>query len=141
EEKKEKENDHQKQNRTYFLSEIEKLSNDSDFESYSLEYKINGQEDSVVSHIVNLSFKGLESEQLVIELDARNVFVSAKSACKTLDPQTSHVLRALGYKDNSWGSVRFSFGRDTNKEDIDFAVTALKEVLIKLLHTRREFNL
>ena len=131
----------QKENRKYFLKELENISMEPSLNSLDLSYKINQTEDYTVPHIVHLPFKGLESDQLVIELDSRNIFVSAKSACKTLDPQTSHVLQSIGYKDNSWGSVRFSFGRNTNKDDIDFAIAALKEVLIKLLHTKKEFNL
>jgi cysteine desulfurase len=125
----------------YFLEKVKNLSSDQMLSSLGLEMRVYGESEWHSSHMVYVLVKGLESDQLVIELDARRVYVSAKSACKTLDPQTSHVLRALGYKDNSWGGVRFSFGRETIKKDVDYAVAAYREVLVKLLHTKKEFNL
>jgi len=127
--------------REYFLEKLEKIIKESCFKDLDLDYKVNGSQNYNSPHIISLSFKGLESDQMVIELDAKGISVSSKSACKTLDPQVSHVLSAIGYDDNSWGAIRFSFGRDTQNEDIDFAIVALQEVLFKLLHTKKEFLL
>jgi cysteine desulfurase len=127
--------------KNYFIQSMDKLMEDAKLKDLGLKMKINSLEDFSSPHILNVSFEGLESDQMVIELDARGVFVSSKSACKTLDPQVSHVLSAIGYEDNSWGSIRFSFGRETNKDQLDKVTTLLKEVLVKLLHTKKEFNL
>ncbi len=127
--------------RQYFIDELGKMNQLKDFTGLDLDFKINGLPEYTSPHILHISFKGLESDQLVIELDARGVMVSAKSACKTLDPQVSHVLSSIGYKDNSWGSIRFSFGLSTDKDAIDFAINSLRETLVKLLHTKKTFDL
>lgn len=127
--------------RDYFIGKLVLLKEKKFLVDLGFEYIVNGDSEYSAPHILHLSFKGLESDQLVIELDAKGVSVSAKSACKTFDPQVSHVLSAIGYTDNTWGSIRFSFGRETSVEEIDRVVLILENVLQKLLHTKKEFNL
>ncbi len=80
-------------------------------------------------HITHIACKGIESELLVIELDARGIAVSAKSACKNEDADESSLVVALygaGY-----GAVRFSFGRYTSKHDVKKAINALVAITKK----------
>ena len=84
----------------------------------------------VSPHILNVTFKNIASETLILYLDARGIYVTGKSACKSGEPGESHVLEALKrakmneYKE---GSVRFSFGR-TKKSDVDYIIKSLKEI-------------
>ena len=80
----------------------------------------------------NILFKGISSADLLIMLDMEGIAVSAGSAClaKSASPEPSYVLRAIGLSEkDAKSSIRFSFGRQTTKEDIDRAL----EVLVKLV--------
>ena len=100
---------------------------------------INGNRERRLPNNVNLTIPNIPSDLLVIELSARGVMASAKSACKAGDGKDSHVIRALREKDGlpakagaTAGSLRFSLGRKTTKRDIDYTVRALAEILQKL---------
>lgn len=80
-------------------------------------------------HITHVGIKNFDSELLVIELDARGIAVSAKSACKNEEDSESSIVEKLYGK--GWGAVRFSFGRMTKKGDLDRAIQALKRVVEK----------
>lgn len=80
-------------------------------------------------HITHIALSGFDSELLVLELDARGIAVSAKSACKNEMDTESDIVRDL-YGPNV-GAVRFSFGRTTTKKQIDSAIAALKNVCEK----------
>ncbi|MFZ4500429.1 MAG: cysteine desulfurase family protein [Minisyncoccia bacterium] len=80
-------------------------------------------------HITHVAIKSFDSELLVLELDARGIAVSAKSACKNDSDNESEMVTAL-YGSNV-GAIRFSFGRTTIQKDLDRAIQALKEVLEK----------
>lgn len=80
-------------------------------------------------HITHVAIKGIDSELLVIELDARGIAVSAKSACKNEEDQESPIVEQI--YGTGYGAVRFSFGRMTIKKDIDNAVRALRNVIEK----------
>ena len=80
-------------------------------------------------HITHIAVKDFDSELLVLELDARGIAVSAKSACKNEEDAESEIVTKLYGKD--YGAVRFSFGRTTSRKDLDKAIVALKEVLNK----------
>lgn len=80
-------------------------------------------------HISHIALPNFDSELLVIELDAKGIAVSAKSACKNENDNESPIVEKL--YGNGWGAVRFSFGRKTTMKEVDRAVTALKKVLKK----------
>ena len=77
---------------------------------------VNGNLAHSLPNILSLSIKGVESEALVLYLDAAGIAVSGKSACKSSDSSPSHVIMATGGKGEE--VVRFSLGRETKTEDI-----------------------
>ncbi|MBI5078178.1 MAG: cysteine desulfurase [Candidatus Yonathbacteria bacterium] len=80
---------------------------------------VNGDLSKSLPNILNISFDGMESEALVLYLDASGIAVSGKSACKSSDSAPSHVILAIGkVGDGTAGAIRFSLGRDTKNEDI-----------------------
>lgn len=80
-------------------------------------------------HISHIAVKDFDSELLVIELDAKGIAVSAKSACKNEEDSESPIVEQLYGK--GYGAVRFSFGRKTTKRQLNRAIKALKKVLEK----------
>ena len=85
---------------------------------------LNGDRDNRLPNNINISISGITSELLVIELDARGVLVSAKSACKSDEPDESYVIASLREAHGvpihtTDGSLRISLGRQTTKKDID----------------------
>jgi len=92
---------------------------------------MNGDRERRVSHILNVSVTGVEGESLHYGL--RDLAVSAGSACATLDDTPSAVLRCLGRTDQlARASVRFSFGRPTTEEEIDFAIETFRRAVAHL---------
>ena len=82
---------------------------------------------------MNITIPKIPSDLLVIELSARGIYVSSKSACKSGDDKASHVIGAINprVKDED-GSLRFSLGRTTTKNDIDYTIKSLALILSKL---------
>lgn len=80
-------------------------------------------------HITHIGIKNFDSELLVIELDAKGIAVSAKSACKNEEDQESSIAESIYGK--GYGAIRFSFGRKTTKGELDRAVKALQKVFDK----------
>lgn len=80
---------------------------------------VNGDLEHSLPNILNISFEGVESEALVLYLDAVGIAVSGKSACKSSDGGPSHVILAIGKVGSEQaGSIRFSLGRETKNENI-----------------------
>ena len=79
---------------------------------------------------VNISIPGLDSENLLLELDKYGISAGSGSACTARSVEPSHVLKAIGtppkYLD---GVVRFSLGRDTKKSDLDYVVKVLPKIV------------
>ncbi len=92
---------------------------------------LNGDRERRVDHILNVSITGVEGESLHYGL--RDLAVSAGSACTTLDDAPSAVLRSLGRSDQlARASVRFSFGRPTTGQEVDFAARSLLRIVARL---------
>lgn len=89
--------------------------------------------------IVNASFVGVRSEVLLHSLEDRNIYVSAGSACSTNKHVVSATLKGIGLKNEEIESaIRFSFSIFTTKEEIDYTLDVLRELLPKLrLYKRR----
>lgn len=92
--------------------------------------QFNGHYEKRVPNTVNLSFKAIEGEAIVLTLDMKGIMVSTGSACTSGATDPSHVLRAMGVsREMAQGSIRFSFGRSNSIEDVDYVVDILaKEV-------------
>ncbi len=81
----------------------------------------------------NIAFRHVESESIVLGLDLKGVAVSAGSACTAGHVEPSHVLVALGLPlDWAMGAVRFSLGRTTTTEDVDYVIDCLEPLVSKL---------
>lgn len=81
----------------------------------------------------NITFKYIEGESILLLLDYKGIAVSTGSACSSKSLEPSHVLTALGVPvEMIHGTVRFTVGDFTTKEDIDYTVEALKEIVEKL---------
>lgn len=88
---------------------------------------INGRDKQSAPHIVSVTFPGVDNERLMMQLDESGVQVAAGSACSASSLEPSHVLSAIGLSDALIHStIRFSFGRQTRKDDIVKAVKLLR---------------
>jgi cysteine desulfurase len=95
------------------------------------EIYVNGDLDHRVPHNLNVSFNFVEGESLIMGM--KELAVSSGSACTSASLEPSYVLRALGRNDElAHSSIRFTLGRFTTQEDIDFAVALIKERIGKL---------
>jgi cysteine desulfurase len=75
----------------------------------------------------------LEGEALLLYLDAYGVMCSVGSACASKTSQTSHVLKALGLSyEAAKGSVRFSLGKENTKQQIDYVMKYLPNIVVQL---------
>lgn len=89
---------------------------------------INGTMDARHPGNLNVTFNYIEGESILLKLDMHHICVSTGSACSSKSLKPSHVLAALGVSDELiHGTVRFSIGDFTSKEDIDYVMDALKE--------------
>jgi cysteine desulfurase len=79
-----------------------------------------------VPHNLNISFNFVEGESLMMAI--KDIAVSSGSACTSASLEPSYVLRALGLPDElAHSSIRFTLGRWTSTEDVDFAIALLKK--------------
>ena len=95
------------------------------------EVYINGDMAHRVPHNLNVSFNYVEGESLIMAI--KDLAVSSGSACTSASLEPSYVLRALGRSDElAHSSIRFTFGRFTTEEEIDFTIALIKEKVAKL---------
>ena len=100
---------------------------------FSAPFIINGDLKNRLPNNVNITIPNIPSDLLVIELSAKGIMASSKSACKTGDGKASHVIKAINKNVRETdGSLRFSLGRNTTKKDIDYVVKSLSQILTKL---------
>ena len=91
---------------------------------------INGSMENRHPGNLNVTFKYIEGESILIQLDACGICISTGSACSSKSLKPSHVLSALGVPDELiHGTIRFSVGDFTTKEDIDYTVKCTKKVV------------
>lgn len=84
-------------------------------------------------HIVSVSFRGVRSEVLLHSLEDKNIYVSAGSACSSNKPAVSATLKGIGLdKELLDSTLRFSFSVDTSREELDYTVETVEELLKKL---------
>jgi cysteine desulfurase len=95
--------------------------------------RVNGDAEHRLPNISNLSFEGVDGEGLLIALDLKGIAVSTGSACASGSLEPSHVLQAMGLaRERVRGSLRFSLSAYTTREEIDYAVAVLAEIVIRL---------
>ena len=93
----------------------------------------NGHRTKRLPHLSNVSFRFIEGEGLLINLDMQGVAVSTGSACSSGSIEPSPVIRALGRSDElGRGSIRFSLGKDTSDEDIEYVLEVLPRAVENL---------
>lgn len=116
----------------YFISKVQDLLPD---------VYLNGSLTNRVPQTVNLSFQGIEGESLLLGLDLKGVAVSSGSACTSGATEPSHVLQAMGIdKVISQGAIRFSMGRSTTKEQLDYVISVLPEIVNRLRELSPIYN-
>jgi cysteine desulfurase len=95
------------------------------------EVYLNGDMDHRVPHNLNVSFNFVEGESLIMAV--KDIAVSSGSACTSASLEPSYVLRALGRNDElAHSSIRFTVGRFTTVEEVDYAVKLLQDKIAKL---------
>ena len=95
--------------------------------------KLNGHRTDRLPNNVNFSFRFVEGESLLIMLDMKGICGSSGSACTSGSLDPSHVLLAIGLPHEiAHGSLRLTLSDETTKEDIDYVVDSLKEIVAKL---------
>ena len=94
---------------------------------------MNGDSEQRLPHLSNISFRYIEGEGLLINLDLQGVAVSTGSACSSGTLEPSPVIRALGVDDEiARGSIRFSFGKDNTEADVDYTIEVLAQAVERL---------
>ena len=99
-----------------------------------IEYvSLNGHPEKRLPNTLNVGFKYLEGESIILNLDMEGVSVSTGSACTSGSLEPSHVLTAMGVDPaETQGSIRFSLGRDNTKEDMDYVLEVLPPIIKRL---------
>jgi len=116
--------------RDYFIKEVEKIQGVS----------VNGKKNQdSAPHIVSVSIEGVRAEVILHSLEDKNIYVSAGSACSSNKPAVSRTLQSIGLKKELLDStVRFSFSIHTTKEEVDYALEVMNQVIPMLQkYTRR----
>lgn len=90
--------------------------------------KVNGDLEQRLPNTTNICFSGLEAEALLLLLDREGICASAGSACTTGTLEPSHVLSGMGLDpEDALASIRFSFGRDNTREEVEKALAIIRE--------------
>lgn len=94
---------------------------------------VNGHPTAALPNIVHVTIPGIEGEAMLLMLDEHGIAASTGSACSAFDLRPSHVLSAIGQEsDLIHGSIRFSFGRDTDKEKLKYVLHVFPAVVARL---------
>ncbi|MGN1041893.1 MAG: cysteine desulfurase NifS [Christensenellales bacterium] len=120
----EKNNAAMKSLRDYFIERVEK----------EIPYcRLNGGREHRLVNNANFSFDFIEGESILMNLDLQGIAVSSGSACSSGSLEPSYVILALGAKmEEAHSSIRFSLGKDTTREEIDYTIEKLKETVARL---------
>ena len=97
------------------------------------ECRLNGHGKKRLPGNVNLSFKGISGTALLVLLEEEGIYASAGSACSAGSTHLSHVIKAIRVpKEYAYGTIRFTLGRDTSRDELDKTISVLKRS-IKIL--------
>ncbi len=95
--------------------------------------KVNGNENSRLPGILNVSFEGIEGEGILLMLDMQGIAASSGSACASGSLDPSHVIMALGMSHGmAQGTIRLSLSHTNNQDEVDKTVAALKGIVSRL---------
>jgi cysteine desulfurase len=95
--------------------------------------RVNGSRINRVPNTTNISFEYIEGELILLHFSDLNICASSGSACTSGSLEPSHVLRAMGIPFTAiHGSIRFSLGRYTNEDEVDYVIKAVPHVIKKL---------
>ncbi|WP_167958426.1 cysteine desulfurase family protein [Anaerosporobacter faecicola] len=120
----EKKIDHLYELKQYFIEEVTKI------EGVTVNAIAVPSIRETAPHVVSVSFANVRSEVLLHSLEDKGVYVSSGSACSSNHPGLSGTLRAIGVKKELLDStIRFSFSVQTTKEELDYALTQINEIL------------
>lgn len=109
--------------RDYFINELLKMENT----------KLNGAKEDRLPNNINVSFLNIEGESVILMLSEEGIYASTGSACSSNSLESSHVIKALGLPaELGHSSIRFSLGKDTTKEDLNYTLEKLRPVIKKL---------
>jgi cysteine desulfurase len=98
-----------------------------------IDYLENGSKEFYLPHILNVSFPGVKTEVLLVNLDMAGIAASSGSACTAGSHEPSHVLTAMfGEDERTKSSVRFSFGLGNKLEDIEYAAIETAKIVKRL---------
>ncbi|MFR2787317.1 MAG: cysteine desulfurase NifS [Clostridia bacterium] len=113
-----------KELRDFYISQVEKRIDN---------IKLNGPRDNRLPGNANISFKGVNGSELLLKLDEKGICASAGSACSTGSSSPSHVLTSIGLDSKmAEGTLRVSFGEENSKEDVEYLVENLKNIVREL---------
>lgn len=95
------------------------------------EFVLNGSKKHRLPNNVHITIPGIDNERVLMELDERGIMCATGSACSASNDEPSHVLAAIGLDEPEiHSSLRFTFGKFTTKQDIDYTVNALAELTL-----------
>ena len=95
--------------------------------------KLNGDRYKRLPNNINFGFKNVEGQSAIVLLSEEGICASTGSACSSGDKEPSHVLKAMGVnEDYLYGSVRFTLSHNNTKQEIDYTIMKLKEIVYKL---------
>lgn len=95
--------------------------------------QLNGHPEKRIPSTLNISFKGVEGESIILSLDMERVAVASGSACTSGSLEPSHVLSAMRIEPAvAQSSIRFSFGRENVIDDVDYTLSVLPEIIERL---------
>lgn len=98
---------------------------------YHSNVKVNGNKNQRLPNVTNLAFAGIKGNGLLSDI-SKTIAVSSGSACTSANPEPSHVLKAMGVADElAKNSIRFGLGRFTTKEEIDYVIKTVGEIISK----------
>ena len=114
--------------RAYFIEKLKMF--DEVYINGVCDSEADDEKEHAISHIVSASFKGIKAEVLLHALEEKKIYVSSGSACSSNNPGVSSTLMAVGVdKELLDSTLRFSFCFDTTKEQLDYTIQALEELL------------
>ena len=105
------------------------------------DFIFNGDRENRLPNIANISFRQIEGEGLLINLDMNGIAVSTGAACSSGSLEPSPVIRALGRNDElARGAIRFSFGKENTAEDIEYLLEVLPKAVENLRRLSPQFK-